>query len=127
MKLVANQTVQQECVDKTIAWLHHVYDVTETGGSIQMDPFYARNELLTPEVVRSVVESIEAIFKNELKRYPAYHRTAQGISESEHLIPPGFDLMPFGQQIAVVQGIDRIFQEYRDTSDSVLHDTKASD
>jgi len=127
MKLVVNQTLQQECVDKTIAWLHHVFEVTETGGTIQMDPFYPRNELLTPEIVRGVIGSIEAIFQNELKRYPAYHRTAQGISESEHLIPPGFDQMPFGLQIAVVQGIDRIFQEYRDKGENVLQASSASD
>jgi len=84
-----------------------------------MDPFYPRNDLLTAEVVGGVIQNIESIFKHELERFPGYHRTAQGISASEYLIPPGFDQMPFSQQVAVVQGIDRIFQEYRDTGDMV--------
>jgi len=113
MKLTTDPTQQQQCVDKTIAWLHHVWEMTEEGRHIQADPFYARNKLLTPAVVKQVMASIEDIFKSELQRYPGYHRTAQGISAREYLIPPGFDHLPHDEQLAVVQGIDRIFQEYR--------------
>jgi hypothetical protein len=114
MKLTGNLTRQQECVNRTIEWLHQVWDVTERGRTLQPDPFYARNALLTPEVIKNVIENIEGIFKSELARYPDYHRRAQGISANEYLIPPGFDHMTGAQQLAIVQGIDRIFQEYKD-------------
>jgi hypothetical protein len=114
MKLTGNLTRQQECVNRTIEWLHQVWEMTEHGRPLQPDPFYPRTHLLTPEVVHQVIENIEGIFKSELARYPDYHRRAQGISANEHLIPPGFDHLPQGQQMAIVQGIDRIFQEYKD-------------
>jgi hypothetical protein len=56
---------------------------------------------------------MEALFVKELEKYPGYHRNAQGISESEYLVPPGFDKMAAGEQLAVVQGIDKIFADYR--------------
>jgi hypothetical protein len=114
MKLTGNLTRQQECVNRTIEWLHHVWETTEHGRQLQPDPFYARNALLTPDVVHHVIGSIEGVFESELSRYPDYHRRAQGIAANEHLVPPGFDELPYAQQLAVVQGIDRIFQEYKD-------------
>ena len=104
---------QAEITAKTIEWLHKVWSLVEEGRPLQPDPFYPRAELLTPDVVKNVITSIEEMFIKELQTYPAYHRNAQGISASEYLIPPGFDKMAAGEQLAVVQGIDRIFQDYR--------------
>jgi hypothetical protein len=112
MKLVHDVGREQECVNQTIAWLHQVWEMTEHGKHLQPDPFYERNEVLTPEVVEQVINSIEDIFKSELRKYPDYHRTAQGISASQYLVPPRFDLLPYGEKVAIVQGIDRIFREY---------------
>jgi hypothetical protein len=112
MKLTADHVKQQECVARTIDWLHQVWELTERGRPLQVDPFYPRNPLLTPDVVTKVIDGIEGIFRSELVKFPAYHREAQGISASEYLIPPGFDKLPYNQQLALVQGIDRIFQQY---------------
>lgn len=114
MKLVNNLPQQQECVDRVIAWLHLVWQRTEEGEPVLPDPFYARTPLLTPDVVRNVIDSMEALFVREFKQYPSYHHTAQAISEGEHLVPPGFDRLAHEQQLAIVQGIDKIMQEYRE-------------
>ena len=113
MRIDPDKERTAECVKRTIAWLHDVWSLIEEGRPVQPDPFYPRNAVLGPEVVKAVIDDMEALFVKELERYPAYHRQAQGISASEYLIPPGFDKMAAGEQLAVVQGIDRIFQEYR--------------
>ncbi len=113
MDLTADLDKQRECVTEAIGWLHQVWELTDNGRPLQPDPFYSRNELLTPVVVKNVIESVEAIFKTELQKYMGYHRNAQGVSTSEILVPPGFDTLTYAQQFAVVQGIDRIFQKYR--------------
>jgi len=94
-------------------WLHHCWEVTERGEKLQVDPWYPRTELLTPEVVESVIRAIEDLFISELKKFMGYHRNANSISASEVLVPPGFDKLSQGEQLAVVQGIDKIFQDYR--------------
>jgi len=113
MKLDPAKDKQAECVARTITWLHEVWSLIEEGRLVQPDPFYSRTALLTPEVVGAVIADMEALFVKELEKYPAYHRSAQGISASEYLVPPGFDKLSQGEQLAVVQGIDKIFQEYR--------------
>ena len=113
MQLVNETAKVQECVDRTITWLHQVWLLTEQGRPLQPDPFYPRNDLLTSEVVKQVIEGIEGVFISELTKFPEYHRKAQGISASERLVPPGFPQLPYSEQLAVVQGIDRIFQDYR--------------
>lgn len=114
MKLTGNMAQQQECVVRVIAWLHTVWERGEAGEPLQPDPFYKRTPLLTPDVVANVIGSIEGIFVRELERYPGYHRNAQGISAGEYLVPPGLDKLPHEQQLAIVQGIDKIMQEYRE-------------
>ena len=86
---------------------------------MQPDPFWHRNELLTPEIVKAIIADMEELFISELQRYPAYHRNAQGISASEVLIPPGFNKLPYNQQLAVVQGLDKIYCEYRAVDEPV--------
>ena len=113
MKLTNDAKARKECVTRVIAWLHDVWSLIEEGRPVQPDPFYARNEKLTPEVVGAIITDMEFLFVEELRKYPGYHRGAQGISASEILIPPGFDKLPYAQQLAVVQGLDKIYCEYR--------------
>jgi hypothetical protein len=108
-----DSTKQAEITARTIAWLHEVWSLVEEGRPVQPDPFYSRNAVLGTEVVKAVIDDMEALFVKELEKYPGYHRNAQGISESEYLVPPGFDKMAAGEQLAVVQGIDKIFADYR--------------
>ena len=119
MKLTNNAKARKECVERVIAWLHDVWSLIEEGRPVQPDPFYERNELLTPKTVGAIIAGMEDLFVQELKRYPGYHRNAQGISASEVLVPPGFDKLEYGQQLAVVQGLDRIYCEYRAVDEPV--------
>lgn len=104
---------QQECVDQTIEWLHQAWVLVTEKHDFQPDPFYPRNALLTPAIVKDVLESIEKMFLDEFAKFQSYHRNAQGVSASQKLVPPRFLLLPYPQQVAIVQGIDKIFQEYR--------------
>ena len=113
MKLTNDAKARKECVERVIAWLHDVWSLIEQGRPVQPDPFYERNEKLTPEIVKAIITDMEELFVQELKKFPAYHRNAQGISASEVLVPPGFDKLDYGQQLAVVQGLDKIYCEYR--------------
>ena len=105
----------QECSDRVIHWLHdcwtHIHD--HTVEKLQPNPFYERNAVLTPEIVEKVIADIEAIFVHELNKYMQYHRNAQGISSSQILITPSFDKLPYLAKRCIVQGLDRILQEYR--------------
>lgn len=105
-------TEQAECTAAIIEWLHQVWTLSEQGQSVQPDPFYDRNALLTPEIVENVVNGVEGVFLKEIAKFPGYHRNAQGLSADEVLAPPGFDRMPYEQKLAVVQGIDRICKRF---------------
>lgn len=124
MKVLADK--KSQCQVETIAYLHQVWEIHERGGMIQPDPFYERNDVLTEEVVQNVIRNIEDLFITELKKFPTYHKNQNNISESETLVPPGFDKMTPTEQRAVVQGIDRIFQQYRDDSDQTPAQQPAS-
>src|SRR3990167_3136714 len=110
------------CTAATTAWLHEVWLLIEQGRPVQPDPFYTRNAVLTPAVVKNVIDNVEAIFVSELAKYPGYHHKAQGISASEYLVPPGFDKLSQTEQLAVTQGIDRIFQEHRSVAGAPVYD-----
>lgn len=113
MRVSQDTSDQSKCTLETIEWLHQVWALNEQGKSVQPDPFYDRNEKLTTEIVNDVILKIEEIFIHELKNFPAYHNTAQGISAGEVLAVPGFDKYPQEQKLAIVQGIDKIFLKYR--------------
>ena len=117
---------EQDCVAETMSWLHDCW--IHSGGaegpqdgdvfkfsSLQPNPFYERNAVLTPEVVDQVIADMEGIFATEIQKYPGYHNNAQGIStDTHHLVVAGFDKLPYPQRLAIVQGVDRIFQKHRD-------------
>lgn len=112
MRLPALPSEQAACTVDVIEWLHQVWVLNETGEQVQPDPFYERNDLLTPKMVSDVLTAIETIFHNEIVKFPGYHRNAQGFSADEILATPGYDKMAYEQQLAVVQGIDRICKRY---------------
>ena len=114
MKLTNDAARLQECTDQIIEWLHQIWLLMRDGRlpQLQPDPFYERAPLITEEVVENVIAAIEEIFVRELKNYPAYHRNAQGVSAGQKLVPPGFDKLDYTHKLAVVQGIDRIFQGF---------------
>lgn len=113
--MLINQSKLQECSDRVIVFLHdcwtHIHD--NTVEKMQPDPFYSRNDVLTPEIVEKVAIDIEGIFKTELTKYMSYHRNAQGVSTSQELVAPGFDQLPYHAKRYVCIGMDRILQDYR--------------
>ncbi|MGH8524283.1 MAG: hypothetical protein ACREXY_08720, partial [Gammaproteobacteria bacterium] len=91
MKITATKDKQQECAGRIIAWLHAVWERAEGGDPMQPDPFYARNHLLTEEVVLSVLGGIEDLMDKEFQRYPGYHYSAQGVDPAAAvLVSPGY-------------------------------------
>lgn len=98
---------EELCVKETMAFMHSVWVRTERGDKLPPNPFYPRT--LTPEVVDNVLNAMEAIYETEITKYPGYHRTAQGISDNQFLVVPGFNKLPQGAKLYIVQGIDRIF------------------
>lgn len=113
--MIIPDSKREICVKETIAWMHQAWLLLQEKRELQPDPFYERNELLTPEIVTSVLTTIEDMFLNEFNKYPDYHTHAQGVSTGTVLVPPRFLKLPYPQQLAIVQGIDRIFQKFRET------------
>jgi hypothetical protein len=113
VKITQNVEEQRRCTEEVFAWLSACHHKIEARQLLQPDPFYERNAGLTPAVVKDVLEAIEQTHLFEFGKYPEYHRAAQGVSAGEHLVPPAYLLLPYGQQLAIVQGVDRIFQRYR--------------
>src|SRR5574341_32582 len=115
----------QECSDRCMDWLHQWWIPIhhKEPEKLVPDPFYERNDVLTPEIVKKVIDDIEAIFVKELDKYMGYHRNAQGVSESQVLVTPSFDTLPYLAQRCIVQGLDRIMQDYRDDSPPVTYAT----
>lgn len=120
MKTTLIKERQQECTKRVMAWLHTVWEITErdSGDPLQADPFYARNAKLTPEVVADVLGHIEGLMQKEFDKYPGYHYPRNSVVVGEVLlVPPGFNQLPYQEQFAIVQGIDKIFQDYRVEND----------
>lgn len=111
------------CVAETFRWLHTCWEMTEHGRQLQPDPFYARAPLLTPVVVQMVIKTMEDLMQKEIEKFPNYHNTAQGINtQTHHLVVPAFDALPFSEQLAIVIGIDKVFQQYRYTDEQKAED-----
>lgn len=102
---------------EVIEWMHHCYDLWTTGriGELRPNPFYARKDLLTPAIVESIVATLEFLMKEELSKFPDYHRAAQGMEKEDPrtLVTVGWNKMPYQAQLALVEGIDQILQPYR--------------
>lgn len=112
--MIIPDSKRESCVKATIEWMHQAWLLLQEKRELQPDPFYERNELLTIEVVTNVLKSIEDMFLNEFNKYPGYHTHAQGVSASTILVPPRFLKLPYPQQLAIVQGIDRIFVAHKE-------------
>lgn len=115
MKYTVVAAEQKACSDEVHKFLHDCWVQMEAGRALQPNPFYERNSLLTPDVVNNVIAELVNLQVDEFKKYPGYHNGAQGINvdNGEILIPTPFDKLPYPEQLAVVQGIDRICQPYR--------------
>ena len=115
MYLDQNGARFQECSDRVIQWLHDcwVYIYNKEPEKMQPNPFYERNSVLTKEIVEKVITDIEGIFVRELDKFMNYHRGAQGVHASQVLVTPALDKLPYLAQRYIVQGLDRILQEYR--------------
>lgn len=111
MKIIQDKF--EQCHLDVIEWLHEVWALTTNGRPFVPDPFYTRNDVLTEEVVEKVIAKLEEIFLYEIEHFPAYHRTNQGLAEDERLATPGYLKMTYSEKLAVVQGVDRIMQGYR--------------
>ncbi len=111
---VPNVEAQKAASVEMIEWLQQVWQMMRDGRTLQADPFYPRNDKLTPEVVQDVLGWFETLFAREFKNYPSYHYRAQGVDASEYkLVPPHYDRLSASQRLAIVQGVDRIAQKYR--------------
>ncbi len=105
-----------EAVSEVTDFLQTIWQLMEDGriATLQPDPFYPRNGVLTKEVVEGVVSAIEFdVFEFEIQKYPGYHKEHQQLEPGEKLVRPGFTELPYPQQLALVQGLDRITQCYR--------------
>lgn len=115
MKYTVVPAEQKECSDEVHKFLHDCWVQMEAGRPLQPNPFYERNALLTPAIVMAVIGELVNLQMDEFKKFPGYHNNAQGIdiANGEILIPTPFDKLPYPEQLAIVQGIDRIMQPYR--------------
>lgn len=111
---IPNIAQQKAASIEMIAWLQQVSDMMKMGTLLQADPFYERNDKLTPAVVADVLGWFETLFLREFEKFPAYHYPAQGVKPDEYkLVPPHYDRLSASQRLAIVQGVDRIAQKYR--------------
>lgn len=113
MKVRTDFESAKNLIAETIGWLSACHHQIQEGLQLQPDPFYKRSELLTPDVVNAVLATMDELFISEFAKYPSYHTTAQGVSASTKLVPPRFSKLSHPQKLAIVQGVDRVFQKYR--------------
>jgi hypothetical protein len=84
------------------------------GDPFPIDPFYERAGLLTPSIINRILLALDIIMSNEIKKYPVFHNDAQGIDiQVHHLVVPEFKDLGPTTKLAIVMGIDRIFQKHR--------------
>ena len=98
---------------EVIGWLQTCRDLLVEKRPLSANPFYERTELLTPEVVHRVIGHIKETYARELKSYASYHRSRNGMVDGQTLVAPRFDEQPYEVQLAIVQGLDRIYQRYK--------------
>lgn len=113
MKVRDDFQAREALTKETIAWLDACHKRLQLGMELQADPFYKRTALLGPDVVDGVLASMDDLFISEAKKFPGYHANAQGVSLTTPLVPPRFSKLSHPQKLAIVQGIDRIFQKFR--------------
>ena len=111
------------CTDELMAWLKHCRDCVVAGVELRLDPFYERTALLTQDVVTAVLTGIVDYIQYEITKSPTYHANRQGCVETS-LRTPAFLTLPYSQQLAIVQGIDRVCQPYRATDTDELFDSR---
>lgn len=136
------RSVFYDCNEEIIAWLQQCFDKMIAGEKLLPNPFYERNEKLTPEITASVVAAIEDKYKYELEHTPGYHLRVYFGDEYINAVPreegnlslnpealhqyaatklrrPEFDALSYEQQFAIVQGMDEIYVRYREKAKEV--------
>lgn len=120
------RSVFTDCNEEIIAWLQQCFDKMVAGEELLPNPFYERNEKLTPEVISNVIGAIETKYKYELSWSYQYHLKQYDlppVNSSEEaaklLRRPEFDALPYQQQFAIIQGMDEIYVRYRQKAKEV--------
>lgn len=103
----------QQCVDEQMLWLKECRDKMVAHEPIELDPYHARTALFTHEMVTGILESIKEKIDYELKIYGRTHHAKWQGQPYETLRTPRYLELPYEQQVAIVQGLDRIAQRYR--------------
>lgn len=121
MKVIDDDDLITEASHRVTDWLQHVWQLMEDGriDTLQPLPRYSRRRLLPDAKINEVVDFLEnTVFQYEIDNYPGYHYEEQGLKQGEHeLISPQFSQLTQSQKRALVEGYDRIMQDYRDPSD----------
>jgi len=121
MKLVKNDDLIIEASHRVTEWLQSIWQLMEDGriDTLQPLPRYSRRKLLPKTKVDEIVFFLEnTVFQYEIDNYPVYHYDQQGLKQGKHeLISPQFSQLSHTQKRALVEGYDRIMQDYRDPSD----------
>ena len=108
MQIDSSRITEQKA--EVVSWLRFC----QLNPDLAPDPFYERTPLLTPEVIDNVIESIEVYLTSEITKSPDYHYSHQPVNRETHtLIPPQFDIRSPAWKLAMVQGLDRIYQQYK--------------
>ena len=99
----------------TTSWLQHAVELMDAGQghTLRPAPFYARRDLITEEVIASVIGRLEEYLKSEIQRYPSYHNLHQHISGNDKLVSPGYDKLPPHAQRALVERLDELIMTIR--------------
>lgn len=128
MRLKLEETVK--CGVEIADWLHTCWELREKGITLHPDPGYPRNDVLTRGIVTAVILAYENQLERELRQFYGYHAERNGLGHFEEpyerpfahvfvpdtptkLVPTAFDTLSYPQQLAIVQGIDRICQSHR--------------
>ncbi len=124
MKLLEDNDLIVEASHRVTEWLQQVWQLMEDEriDTLQPLPRYSRRRLLPDTKVDEVVYFLEnTVFQYEIDNYPKYHYDMQGLKQGKHeLISPQFSRLSRTQKRALVEGYDRIMQDYRDPSDVVV-------
>lgn len=122
------------CTHELIAWEHKVFDAIQRGEAVPFDPFYERNAKLTADVVEACIRQHEDNLDYEIQNFPLYHAGHQEVpgyssevidSEanrrywSTRLRTQRWDLLPYQQKLAIVQGMDRVLNAHRMTDEDI--------
>lgn len=125
----------ETCKTEIMAWETYCWKQLKNGLPIPFDPFYPRNAVLTADIVEVVIKTHEANLQYEIDNFPLSHAEWQGLIPGGKitsrpnkgsdewnrykamLAPTRWDKLPYNQQFAIVQGLDRVYDKHRMTGE----------